>query len=410
MRNKSALLLLILVAGVIATFGWVFWVVQPNSMNSVNNNPSKEVHVVNYVMAKINSVMSLFSLEGREVNRKIITLEDQALASGSPSNDGRVMKPVALINVNSNPLAAQAKKPVIANGIKTTAPVKPTTLTTAKKAVAKPGPTEREKRLAEWDAYNKKMKQYEDKKKSYADKKAAAEQQNQQLQNQNNQYQANYPAPSNETADPNKDKPKKSIEEWKHELATAINTDAGRSIIVKFVGAYKNKEVEEIEFYSTVQAMLKSNNEAQKGLGLYALRGTPSYASYLLLVKQQSEFTPALQKYIQETLVSYNQGSLGTLQQALNSKDNQVITKTLEVLKTGITSIKAGNNDLIDPRYRRDADHSTLSAKNYLAFGTILQQLMTQGGSSEIKTYASDINQLINAAQATTQPVVASTP
>lgn len=388
-------LVFLVVASIVITFAWIFWVVQPATMSTVNDDPSQQTHVVNYVMGKIKSVMSLFSLEGREINRKYISLDDQALASGgSPTADGRVMKPAALIDVNSVPVAATVKKPVL-NGVKTAAPVKPTQ-------------TEREKRLAEWGAYNKKMKQYEEKKKSLVDKKAAEQNQYEQ-QNQNYQYQATYPAPLTETADPTKDKPKKSIEEWKHELATAQSNEAGRTLIAKFVGAYKNKEIDELDFYATVQGMLKSNNDSQKGLGLYALRGAPSYASYLLLVKQQSEFSPALQKYIQETLLSYHQGGLGTLQQALASKDNQVITKTLEVLKTGITSIKNGTNDLTDPRYRRDSDHVSFSAKNYLSFATILQQLMTQGGSSEIKSYASDLNQLINAAQAPTQPVVAST-
>jgi hypothetical protein len=407
--TKSELLLLVLVASIILTFAWIFWVVQPATMNTVNSGPSKEAHVVNYVMAKINSVMSLFSLEGREINRKFISLDDQVLASGGVSIPAvRGMAPVALIDVNAAATPGKGKKLVSKNGVKTAAPVKSTTPAVAKKANPKVTQSEREKRLAEWDDYNAKMKIYEEKKKSLADKKAAAEQQFQQ--NQNSQYQATFPVPSTEDANPTKETPKKSIDEWKQELATAINNDAGRSLIVKFVGAYKSKEVDEIDFYATVQAMLKSNNDAQKGLGLYALRGAPSYASYLLLVKQQSEFSPTLQTYIQETLMSYHQGGLGTLQQALSSKDNQVITKTLEILKTGVNSIKNGNNELVDPRYRRDTVHPSINVKNYLAFGSILQQLSTQGGSSEIKSYAIELNQLINSAQTTNQPVVASTP
>ena len=143
------------------------------------------------------------------------------------------------------------------------------------------------------------MKDVQDKKaRAQTDKKAQVK------DPQKYQYSQNTPATASiPVIDENK-KPKKTVEDWKQELATATSPEAARNIIVKFVAAFKNKEVEEIEFYMVVQTYLKSTDENQKGLGLYALRGTPSYTSYLLLVKQQSEFSPTLQKYIQETLMS----------------------------------------------------------------------------------------------------------
>lgn len=415
MRNNSQLnisklqmFLLFLAVGFIGLLSWIFWGLPSAGLNSVANS-ANEITTVNYVMAKIQSVMSLFSLEGREVNRKFISLDEQGLnAASSDRSTGRKMNMPKFIDATKTPTA-----PALASKTKPgVTPAKATIKPAAKPTVAaKPArniEAERKKRLAEWDVYNKKMKDWNDKKAKSESNRKAFEQTQQQQHYQNNQT-SNYTAPTTETV-PDDKKPKKSIDEWKQELAAATTPEAARNIIVKFVAAYKNKEVEEIEFYMVVQSYLKSTDEAKKGLGLYALRGTPSYASYLLLVKQQSEFSPALQKYVQETLMSYHQGGLGTLQQALASKDNQVITKTLDILKAGLKSIKEGNNDgMVDARYRRDSDFVSFSAKNYLGFAKILEQL-GQNGDAQIKSYALEVSQLINSAQATTQPVVAGTP
>ena len=401
--NKLQMFLLFLVGGFLFVLSWVCWGMPSSGLNSVAKATANEVTPVNYVMAKIQSMMSLFSLEGREVNRKYLSLDDQGLNGtpgvklGVPASRTQNTTDATKTTVNGKSKSVPDKKPVIAHA-----------KATVKMAAAKPVrdiEAERKKRLAEWDVYNNKMKDVQDKKaRAQTDKKAQVK------DPQKYQYSQNTPATASiPVIDENK-KPKKTVEDWKQELATATSPEAARNIIVKFVAAFKNKEVEEIEFYMVVQTYLKSTDENQKGLGLYALRGTPSYTSYLLLVKQQSEFSPTLQKYIQETLMSYHHGGLGTLQQALVSKDNQVITKTLEVLKTGVTSIKNGSIDgLVDPRYRRDSDYISFSAKNYLGFAKILEQL-GQTGEGQIKNYALELTQLINSAQATTQPVVASTP
>lgn len=400
--SKLQMFLLLLVSAFVGLLSWVFWgFPASNGLNTVANSP-QETLSVNYVMAKIQSAMSLFSLEGREINRKYLTLDDQGLNA----------KPAHIIpgSRSANAKSAGTAKPdsKIKDSKKDPKKSSAAVVQSAPKPAAKPvvnKAEERKKRLAEWDEYNKKMKDWQEKKaRSEAQKKAL----DQQTPKQSN-YNQSYSPPTTSTTDETK-KPKKSIDEWKQELLTAGSPEAARNVMVKFVAAFKNKEVEEIEFYMIVQGFLKSPDENQKGLGLYALRGTPSYASYLLLVKQQSEFSPAYQKYIQETLMSYHQGQLGTLQQALSGKDNQVIAKTLEVLKTGITNIKNGNNDgMVDSRYRRDTDFITFNVKSYLGFSKILEQL-GQTGDGSIKTAALEVAALINSAQPATQPVVAGTP
>lgn len=403
MRNKSDmnfskfhLLLLFLVSGILITISWIMWGLPTSGKLSEVTNPAQEQHAVNYVMAKIQNVVNLFTLDGREINRKYISLADQgptAVQAKTPPNAALV--PPQLKKVADG---LKAKKALTdANKNKTT----PAKNMIAKRPNTRPVNNDelRQKRLAEWDVYNKKMQQIAERKKKELDVKKEIEQPNQYTETATT---VNPPIP------PTDEKPKKSIEEWRSELLAASSPEAARATMVKFIGAYKSKQVEEIDFYVTVQGFLKSDNEAHKGLGLYALRGTPSYASYLLLIKQQTEFSPALQKYIQETLMSYHNGGLMTYQQALISKDNQVIKKTLEVLKTGIANIKNGTNDgLVDARYRRETDQKSLNLKNYLGFTRILTDL-GQNADAQIKNAASEINQLINTGA--TQPVVASTP
>lgn len=401
--TKLQMFLLFLVGGFLFVIGWVFWGLPSAGLNSVAHQTANEITPVNYVMAKIQSMMSLFSLEGREINRKYLSLDDQGL---NGPHVAKVSVPESRIQgaIEPKKRSANAKEKTTTNRnkpavVQAKAPLK--TAVDGKKYID----SERKKRLAEWETYNKKMKDYQEKKARSETHKNAPEQNLQQYQ-----YSQNTPATAPVVSTDENKRPKKTIEEWKQEMATASSPEAARNIMVKFVAAYKNKDIEEIEFYMVVQGLLKSSDENQKGLGLYALRGTPSYTTYLLLVKQQAEFSPTLQKYIQETLMSYHNGGLGTLQQALTSKDNQLIAKTLEVLKTGLKNIKNGTNEgLVDARYRRDTDFVSFNAKNYLTFAKILEQL-GQSGEGSIKTSALEIAQLINSAQGTTQPVVASTP
>lgn len=404
--TKIQMFLLFLVGGFLFVLSWIFWGMPAAGLNSVANSATNsELTPVNYVMAKIQAAMSLFSLEGREVNRKYLSLDDQQLGGSSAPRSEKSGRRDQGVDIVKSTQTTKAKTSTTDKKSSAAVQAK-TSVKTAPSKTIRDIEAERKKRLAEWDEYNQKMKDYQEKKARQQASKNIADQQNlQHYQNSQNTTLSVQAPPSDESK-----KPKKSIEEWKHDLAAANSPEAARAVIVKFVTAYKNKEVEEIEFYMVVQGYLKSADDNQKGLGLYALRGTPSYASYLLLVKQQAEFSSTLQKYIQDTLLSYHHGGLGTLQQALASRDNQVMAKTMEILKIGLTSIKNGSNEgLVDPRYRRDSDFVTFSAKNYLGFSKILEQL-GQSGEGQIKSSALELIALINSSQTNQQPVVASTP
>lgn len=178
------------------------------------------------------------------------------------------------------------------------------------------------------------------------------------------------------TVDPEAKKNFKSIAEWTKEIFASTD----RQVILKFVAAYRNKEVSDSDFYSVVTQLLNTQDEGKKGFGLYALRAAPSFASYAMLVKSQSSMNASYQTYIQETLLSYHQtGSLGYLKQALSSNDKQIVLKTLDIIKVGYLDIKNGNSSsLIDSRYRRDGDYAMFSLQNYLAFLPQLIRLQSQ--------------------------------
>jgi hypothetical protein len=171
---------------------------------------------------------------------------------------------------------------------------------------------------------------------------------------------------------------KKSYEQWRSEIFAAQSKEA----IMKLVAAYKKGEVTNEMFQRLAAEMIASKDDKMVGLGLYALRSAPSYLSYVQLVKVQANVNSNYATYVQESLMAYNQNAnLAFLKQSLISKDKEVVMKTLEIIKSGVTSIKAGEvTGMVDPRYVRGTATAQFSLTNYLSFLPLLQQL---AGSSD---------------------------
>lgn len=358
---------------------WFFWGLETSQLSEKGANTINRSHsTIDYVMGKIQTVMSLFSLEGREVKRTFIGLEESQKDANPTFNSktvsGKTPSSPKGLAVKSN--SKTDSKPISA--------VKPKTVNAGDTRVAKKSQKAQEdrkklleERRKQWEDYNSTMARNESQRKAKEEAALLRRQISEEMARASIPNQ-NTPSSINTNASDVQEKKKfKAIEDWRREILEASTTvNNGKETIVKFVAAYRAKEVTDIDFYQTIQTLLSSQNEAQKGLGLYALRGTPSYATYLLLVKQQKDFSPDYQKYIQDTLVAYNNGSLQTLQQALQSKDQSIIPKTLEVLKVGILAAKNGNQDpLTESRYRRDQDFVSLKLSNYSGFQQILSEL-----------------------------------
>ncbi len=322
---------------------------------------SSESHNINYEMAKAKSAESLYSLEGRDIDR-----ENQEL-------DAEV---------------AQVKKGLVKN--KTQAAKKTDAAkTTAAKSKTAPTAAAKKTEPSSKAVQNKIHDTDSHKTESVATETLS-----------NTPYstgaQVASPEQTDVTADPTAKKNFKSIAEWTKEIFASSD----RQIILKFVAAYRSKEVSDSDFYSVVNQLLTSQDESKKGFGLYALRAAPSYGSFATLVKSQSSMNATYQAYIQETLLSYHQsGSLNYLRQALSSNDKQIILKTLEIIKVGYLDIKNGtSSSLVDARYRRDGDYATFSLQNYLAFLpqlTSLQARSQQTGDQDVYAAATVLVQTI---------------
>lgn len=166
---------------------------------------------------------------------------------------------------------------------------------------------------------------------------------------------------------------KKAYAQWRAEIFAAQN----KEVIMKLVAALKKGDVTTEDYQKLVSEMVASKDDKMVGLALYALRSAPSYASYVQLVKLQGNVSATYTSYVQQSLMAYNQTpNLGFLKQSLSSNDKQVVMKTLDIIKTGVTGIKAGDVvGMMDPRNVRDLSSAQLSLTNYLSFLPLLQQL-----------------------------------
>lgn len=323
---------------------------------------SSDSQNINYEMAKAKSAESLYSLEGRDIDRENQELEAEA---------------------------AQVKKGLVKNKTQAAAKKADAAKTTAAKSKTAPAAAAKKTETPSKTAQNKIHDTESHKTESIVTDTLS-----------NTPYSAGAQVASPEqtdvTADPVAKKNFKSIAEWTKEIFASSD----RQVILKFVAAYRSKEVSDSDFYSLVNQLLTSQDESKKGFGLYALRAAPSYSSYATLVKSQSSMNTTYQAYIQETLLSYHQsGSLNYLRQALSSNDKQIVLKTLEIIKVGYLDIKNGNSSsLIDSRYRRDGDYATFSLQNYLAFLpqlTSLQVRSQQSGDQDVYAAATVLVQTI---------------
>jgi hypothetical protein len=326
-----------------------------------------EMQNINYEMAKAKSTESLYSLEGREIDRdsqELETTDSSNIKTASAKNDKAIAK-----NKKTADKKTEAQKAKAVSASKND------------QSIAKKSDTLKSKYAVEDNKI-----------------KLDTNDLNSKSNNQATRSVSNSETAAVTETEKKNETPKniKTIQQWTKEILAATD----RQIILQFAAAYKNKEVTEAEFYSVVNQLLTNSDETKKGFGLYALRATPSYSSYAVLVKTQSTQNASYQAYIQETLLTYNQtANLNYLRTALSSTDKQLILKTLDIIKTGITDIKNGTtSSLIESRYRRDVATTAFQAQSYQAFLpllTLLQNQSQQSGDQDIFAAAQLLSQTI---------------
>lgn len=186
--------------------------------------------------------------------------------------------------------------------------------------------------------------------------------------------------------------PKKTLEQWKSELYAEQN----KEFIVKLVTAYKNGEISNENYDALTTELLSSNDVKFNSLGLYALRATPSLNSFSKLVYLQDTVDTSLKAYVQESLLSYHQPQLrSVLQSAIISKDSTISKKSLDILNIGLGYISTGNiSALFGPRQIRDISTLSYTTADYKNFLPVLNQV-AQSGDASVKALVSQILALI---------------
>lgn len=148
--------------------------------------------------------------------------------------------------------------------------------------------------------------------------------------------------------------------------------------LLKMVSAYQDRELDSNSFYGIVRDLLKTNKAESQTLGLYALRVTPSYASFSELVHSSEVIDANLQTAANQAILSYGTGSyIGVLGVAMAGKDITVALKAMEMVNTNITSLKASLNGKDQTSKDPEIQKLVVQWNSYKSLSATLKQLAT---------------------------------
>ena len=186
---------------------------------------------------------------------------------------------------------------------------------------------------------------------------------------------------------------KKTYEQIRSEVLAAKTKES----IIALVQSLRKNEVSTADFYQLTEELVNSTDAQFVGLGLYALRLTPSVSSFTMLVQYQSGVSTQYQTYIQESLISYNQSSqVGLFQQILKSNNKSVVLKAVEVIKIGFNEIKNGTFQYVDGRNRRDISANLTSVQSFNVLLPTLNQQLDSAQDNDIRSALEVVKNLIN--------------
>lgn len=173
------------------------------------------------------------------------------------------------------------------------------------------------------------------------------------------------------------DKDKKSFAQWRAQMFAAPT----RETLALFIEAYRKGELTTTEFQSMAQDLLEQTDEKYKGLGILALRAQPSLQSLSQLAHlNESSLSKAMQTYLNEAITAYMQeANISVVNQALQTKDKVLISKTLTLLNSSLPKISQGDySSLVDSRNRRDSA-STMTMASFKVLLPSLAALFNAG-------------------------------
>jgi hypothetical protein len=187
-------------------------------------------------------------------------------------------------------------------------------------------------------------------------------------------------------------KNKKSFAQWRSEIFASPTKET----MTSFITAFRKGEVSATEYQAMAQDLLDQSDASMQGLGLMALRAQPSLASLSQLVHVESKLAASQKTYVQQAYLSYFQPqNIVFLNQALQTTDKVLLTKSLSLLTTNLPKIKTGDvSAYIDGRNLREAASVSVSINNFAGLLTALTALSANPEAS-ISNEARNIASLI---------------
>ncbi len=361
--NRNEKLIALLALGAILIFASIFIHISYRTGPSVSQIDTRSQ--INYQMARPDEGYSEYSLNGREVELSYAGLTKKEIAPLAQKNK-----------------SAKASVPPKADLKKTEAAKKQALAQTQAQAraaqarAAQSAAQARQRAFAESQAKRAQLEEAQRKSNDVAADKAEAPR-------ADGPAAAVQPAQSKnpaETAQTEAKKKKKTFAEWR----ALIFAQPTQETVNSFVAAYRKGEVTSPEFQALAQDLIDQNDDKLKGLGLYALRSTPSLASFSQMVHVEAEVGATYKTYIQQAYLSYLQPqNVGYLNQALMTKDKTLILKSLNLLGVNLQKVTKGDfTAFADPRNGRESGTATPSV-TMSTFSGLIPALNTLGASQD---------------------------
>jgi len=152
--------------------------------------------------------------------------------------------------------------------------------------------------------------------------------------------------------------------------------------VSKLLAAFNNKEVDSTTVFQIMNELMLNSNPETQSQGLFIGQSVPSLKSFSIVSTSYDKLDSENKKTAQNVLMSYMQGSrLSILALALQSEDNQVVTRAAQVMVAGLEQAKNGQTDgSIRANAGRGVVASGTSA--YSQFVSIFENLVKTGDST----------------------------
>jgi len=134
------------------------------------------------------------------------------------------------------------------------------------------------------------------------------------------------------------DNDKRSPDQWR----SLISADPTKANVASLMAAYASGQVDETTVLLIVKDLLDSNKDASQSLGIYALSSVYDARSFELIVDNSGQLDATNQASANTYMSSYANGHLSALAGALQTSDDNAVTKATAIVLAGYSQAKSG--------------------------------------------------------------------